>query len=299
MTFDFTNIPIATIVEEIDEADLKATRLAEFQALNPTYESFLESDPVVKLIEALVAVEVKIRLRLNQTYQASLVAFAEGSDLDQIALDVGVTRKVIQAEDLSAIPPVAEILETDEDFRQRIFYKASGQTSETNGYYAYNALTASNLVKDVKVISEEAGAVTIYIQSTEGDGVPDSDLLDVVYAAIAETEIVKVSGITVTVVPIELVDIDLYADIYLESGQSVAVFTNLQDTFETAFAAHQKIGKDITLSWMHKTLMQDGIQRVELYTDVGKTTPFETVVIANNELANFDTISLTNAGSTY
>lgn len=298
MAIDLTNLPAPAIIEDVNYADIKTERLADFQELEPDYEGFVESDPVVKIIGTEAAGEEKIKLRINDCYLAQYPAFATGTDLDVAVSSAGITRMVMQEEDLSANPPLPEILESDTRLRERYFAKRAGETYRTTGYYKYNALTASPLVADVYVISEDPGEITVYVLSTEDDGLADSELLGTVEDFIL-ADFVNEIGLGINVNAITLENIDLYVKVYLTPDASVNVFTALEDTFIDLFQEHRKIGLNITASWVTKALMQDGVHRVELYSDVGLTTPFEDVVISPSQIGHLDNFALTNSGREY
>lgn len=103
------------MLEELDFETLLSERKQAFIALYPAHEQALwecrlalESEPITKLLE---------HQRINNAAKATMLAYAEGSDLDVIAANFNVERLVIQAEDLTANPPIEEELESDDDFR--------------------------------------------------------------------------------------------------------------------------------------------------------------------------------------
>lgn len=58
----------------------------------------LESEPLVKLMEAFAWRELMLRARINDAYRASTLAFSTGADLDQVGAFHGVPRKAGEAD---------------------------------------------------------------------------------------------------------------------------------------------------------------------------------------------------------
>ena len=95
---DLTTLPAPRVVELLSYEAILAAAKADFaERMRPHLPNIddilaLESDPVVKLIEAHAYRELLIRARINDAARAHLLAFAAGSDLDQLAALFGVVR---------------------------------------------------------------------------------------------------------------------------------------------------------------------------------------------------------------
>ena len=99
---DLATLPAPQIIEPLDFeqilADLKADILDRAPELAEVLA--LESDPIVKLLEACAYRELLYRARVNDAARAHLLAFATGGDLDHLAAQYGVTRQDGEADAL-------------------------------------------------------------------------------------------------------------------------------------------------------------------------------------------------------
>jgi anthranilate synthase component 1 len=80
----------------------------------------LESEPLVKLLQVFAYREMMLIQRENQKAVSVMLAFAKGSDLDQIGARYNVKRLLIDSGNPSAIPPVLPTYESDEDFKRMV-----------------------------------------------------------------------------------------------------------------------------------------------------------------------------------
>lgn len=124
---DLSQLPAPQIVDVPDFETLLAERKAEFVALHPKDEQEavirtleLESEPVTKLLQENAYRELLLRQRINEAAQAVMVAYAMGSDLDQLAANYNVKRLTVTPADNDAVPPVAAVMESDEALRLRV-----------------------------------------------------------------------------------------------------------------------------------------------------------------------------------
>ncbi len=90
-TIDLSQLPAPNVVETLDYETLLAERKATLISLYPADEQAsvarvlaLESDPLVKLLQENAYREVILRQRINEAAKAVMVAWANGSDLDQL-----------------------------------------------------------------------------------------------------------------------------------------------------------------------------------------------------------------------
>ncbi|MDU7757683.1 MAG: baseplate assembly protein, partial [Staphylococcus epidermidis] len=124
---DLSQLPAPNVVEALDFESLLTERKNFLVSLYPTDEQDavrrtlrLESEPIVKLLQENAYRELLLRQRVNEAAQAVMVAYALGSDLDQLAANNDVTRLVVMPADADTIPPVDAVMESDTDFRLRI-----------------------------------------------------------------------------------------------------------------------------------------------------------------------------------
>ncbi len=122
-----SQLPAPAAIEETDFEGIFARKKAALTALCPesiretvaqTLE--LESEPLTIDLQQQAYQELLVRNRINEAVKANLLAYAQGSDLDHIAAQYGLSRKTIRAADPDANPPVAAEYETDDAFRARV-----------------------------------------------------------------------------------------------------------------------------------------------------------------------------------
>ena len=274
-TIDFSSIPDPEIIEELDFETILAAMIADLQARDPSYTEILESDPGIKILEVAAARELILRQRINDALQATLLRYAGGADLDNLATFYAVTR----LED-----------ETDDALRARVIERIMGSSSAGGAaWYRYQALTASELVKDAAVSSPAPGEVLVNILSTQGDGTASSGLVSTVNAVLQSdsvrviTDVVTVASATINTVPVT-------AQVYLYPDTPIEVFNGIQASLTAAFAAAAGLGWDVTRSWLIAQLHPAGVQRVVL------TAPAADVVCSPSQAPALGAITLTMAG---
>ncbi len=102
-TIDLSQLPAPLVVESLDFESLFALRKEEFITLYPADQQdavrltlSFESDPIVKLLQESAYRELLLRQRVNEGAQAVMVAYAIGSDLDQLGANNGISRKPLR-----------------------------------------------------------------------------------------------------------------------------------------------------------------------------------------------------------
>lgn len=178
-----SQLPAPAAIEETDFESIFARKKAALVALCPesiretvaqTLE--LESEPLTIDLQQQAYQELLVRNRINEAVKANLLAYAQGSDLDHIAAQYGITRKTIRAADPDANPPVATEYETDDALRARVQahpekYAAAGPRAA----YEAHAIDAHPQITHARAIRREAGSVEVFIK-TQG-GTPDETVL--------------------------------------------------------------------------------------------------------------------------
>lgn len=119
-TIDMSLLPPPAFVKTPLFSDVKSNLLSELQILYPQFNALLESDPAVKLLEIVAYREIIITARVNQGMLAVLLAFAKGSDLDQIGANFDCLRLLITPANPDVIPPTEAVYESDDEYRHRI-----------------------------------------------------------------------------------------------------------------------------------------------------------------------------------
>ncbi|RZI81695.1 MAG: baseplate assembly protein, partial [Pseudomonas sp.] len=127
---DLAQLPAPQLLEDLDYEALYQADLQTFRAhLGDAWTAQLESDPVCKLLEVGAYRKLLNRARINDAAKALLLAYAQGSDLDQLAANVSLQRLLIQAEDRTQVPPLEALFESDAALRERVQLVYEGLTT--------------------------------------------------------------------------------------------------------------------------------------------------------------------------
>ncbi|MBQ3565401.1 MAG: baseplate J/gp47 family protein [Alphaproteobacteria bacterium] len=237
------------------------SKLKEAIEIEPEFTAYLESDPLIKLMEIAAYRELLLRQRINQAAKANLLAFATESDLDNLAAFYGITRLEN---------------ETDDELRTRTQAKIVGWSSAgSREAYKFHALNSDPRVKEANADSPEPGLVRISILSKENNGVVSEDLLDAVNDYMQRDDIRMLTD-TVQVVPCNLIDIDVKAKITLMSSTPIEFLSTIKTSFKNAFAKIAGLGVSISRSWIISNLFLDDVKDVQLLSPISDVEVSET-----------------------
>ena len=274
-------LPAPDIIETLDVEAIITSLRDDFVAAFPAIAGVidLESEPSRMLIEVFAYREVLIRARVNDAARANLVAFSTGTDLDHLAGFYDVTR-------LGG--------ETDAALRARVILAITGRSpGGTEERYEYVARTADVRVADCIVYrDEDSPTVRVALTASDNGGVPDAALLDAVTDAINAADVRLVSDtIVVEAATTEATNIEV--DVRLDPSADAAILDTLADALTDAWATYGGIGRDLTISWITKTLMVPGVQRVDVIA------PAAHVAVPYNRAATLGTITINDRGRDY
>jgi len=271
-------LPDPDIIETLDvEAvitDLRDDLVSRFPSIVGVID--LESEPSRALIEVFAYRELLIRARVNDGARANLLAYATGADLDNLAAFYDVTRLVD---------------ETDAALQSRTILAIAGRSpGGTEARYEYITRSADVRVADALVYpTANSPVVNVAVLATDNGGVADQTLLDAVTAALNQPDVIMLNDV-INIVAAAQSSTDISADIWLYPSADEAAFDVLEQTLIDAWAIDGGIGRDLNLAWIVKTLMQPGIQRVEI------TLPASRVIVPFNEATTIGTVTLSNKG---
>jgi phage-related baseplate assembly protein len=285
---DLSRLPLPGVIETIDYEDILAGMLAKLKELDPFFTALVESDPAMKILQVCAYFVMLDRQRVNEAAKAVMLAFAVGDALDVIGANFSVDRLLIEAGDADAIPPTADVYESDDDFRRRIQLSFEGySTAGSEGSYVFNALSADGNVKDVSITSPTPGQVNVYVLSREGTGEASSELLVAVNERLNAEEVRPLTD-NVVVFSASIVDYAIEAELVLYPGPDSEV---VRQAALDAITAHveniKRLGLDVAISAIYAQLQQAGVQRVNL------AQPLANISIADNQAANCTGITLT------
>lgn len=266
MTVDLSTLPapevVETLVFEAIVADLKADYIARYPAGADVID--LESEPLVKLLEAFAYRELNLRARYNDEARALLLAWATGADLDHLgATYYQEPRLTVTPADNTTIPPTAAVMETDTDYRQRLALKPeSWSTAGPRDAFKFHAISADGQIKDASVTSPQGGTTQIYVLTRTGTGIPDATLLATVSGAV-NGETVRPLSEEVLVSAPTIVNYSLDIALTLFAGPSTEVVRQAVETALQQFAAaSHRLGNDIIRSAIDAAAHVAGVKKV-------------------------------------
>lgn len=264
---DLTVLPAPQVLESLDfeeqyQSDLEAFRLHMGEA----WTAPLESDPVTKLLEVGAYRKLTTRSRINDAAKALLLAYAQGSDLDHLAANVSLQRLLVQAEDLTAVPPIPAVYEDDEALRERVQLVYEGLTTAgPRNSYILHSRNASGRVADATAESPSPAVVDVTVLSVEGSGVASEDLLAEVARYLNDDDIRPVAD-RVHVKSAEILYYQIQAVVYLTGSgpEGEAVLAECKRRLEGWINPRRRLGLEVARSGVDAQLHINGVSRVEL-----------------------------------
>ncbi|MFF7861452.1 baseplate assembly protein [Pseudomonas monteilii] len=319
---DLSLLPPPDVVESLDFEALYQEVLGIFRAhMGDQWTALLESDPVVKLMEAMAYRELVMRARVNSAAKATLLAYATGADLDNRAADYGVQRLTIRAANPDAVPPVTALMESDEALRYRTRLSLEAlSVAGSSGAYEYHALSSSAELVHVSVDSPRfsgvpvpaavkaqlpAGAIVVVCDYDAGlanplpgdvslallagpaSTVPEAQLVGTVLKALSAEDVRPVTDRPRAQVGIPS-DIKVEAVLWVEDGPDPDVVLAAAGTsLDAAIAAARRLEGQLPVSAIYAALHVTGISRVDL------VKPVEGVVCDKRHYPRATSIALT------
>lgn len=286
---DLSRLPAPDVVEQIDYETILAAMLADLQARDPQFTALTESDPAYKLLQVCAYREMLVRQRCNEAARAVMLAYAVGSDLDQLGALFGVTRLQLDpGNPAESIPPT---MESDTEFRRRIQLAPEGYSvAGPEGAYIFHALSADPDVLDASATSPMPGEVLVTVLSRQGDGAPSAALVAAVAGALTQDSVRPLTD-QVTVQAATIVPYAVNATVYTYAGpDSALVLAESQRRLEAYVAASHRLGRDVPLSGIYSVLHSEGVQRVEL------ASPLADIVIDRTQASHCTGITIIAGG---
>ena len=273
---DFSQLPAPNLIKELDFETLLNARKEKFIALYPASEqqkwrSVLsrESEPVVKILQENTYLEMLYQNKCNADARSLLLAYAEGEDLDHLALtEYGLTRLIVTPEDISATPPLPAVYESDERLKERCILSFDGMnTAGSSNAYRYFTLSADGRVDGIKVKSDEATPCFLDIVITQVDsenGEASEELIQIIQTAL-DPDTVRPVGDRPTVKSSIATNYQIEASLYVGKNAEDALLVEAANIRLDKYIKNaQKNGESIYLSAIYAALHVDGIERVEI-----------------------------------
>ncbi|WP_431092607.1 baseplate assembly protein [Pseudomonas brassicacearum] len=266
-TIDLSALPAPQVLESLDFEELYQDELATFRDyMGDNWTASLESDPVTKLLELGAYRRMQNRARVNDAAKALFLAHATGADLVQLAANVNLERLVIQAEDLTAVPPVAAVLESYDALRERIQLRYEGLTTAgPRNSYILHARNASGLVADATAESPAPAEVVVTVLSLEGDGTASPELLVEVDAYLNDEDRRPVAD-RLTVQGAEILPYRIDAVVYMAGTgpENEAALAECNARLQAWINPRRRLGVEVARSAIDAQIHVSGVARVEI-----------------------------------
>jgi len=280
---DLSQLPAPSVVEPLDFESLLQARKERLISLWPAAEQAtlrarlaLESEPLTKLLEENTYRELLLRQRVNEAALGTMLAKARGSDLEQIAVGVNLTRLVVTAANPNAVPPTAAVLETDDALRERVQMAWEGlSVAGPRNAYILHARNASGQVADASATSPSPAVVTVTVQSLDGDGSASAELLATVSQALNDEDVRPV-GDRLIVQSAQILRYQVKAVLHLANtgAESEVILATARQQLATYINQRRRLGVRVSRSGIDAALHVAGVAWVELQ-DWQDLTPTE------------------------
>lgn len=270
---ELSALPAPQVLEALDFEEIFQGDLTAFRAhMGEGWTAQLLSDPVTKLLEVGAYRTLLNRARVNDAAKALLLAYAQGSDLDQLAANVRLQRLVVQEANPDSVPPTERILEEDDALRERIQLVYEGLTTAgPRNSYILHARNASGLVADATAESPSPAVVDVTVLSLDDKGVASPDLLAEVMAYLNADDVRPVAD-RVNVRSAEILPYQIHAVLHMTGNgpENEATLAECRRRLQGWINPRRRLGVEVPRSAIDAQLHIGGVARVELtgWTDI-------------------------------
>lgn len=275
-TVDFSQLLPPSLITELSYEAIFTKRKESFISLYDASEQQAvrellqrESEPVVKLLQENAYLEMLYQAKCNADARSLLLAYAESSDLEHLALtEYGLRRLLVTPEDITVTPPLPAVYESDERLKERCILSFDGMnTAGSSNAYRYFTLSADGRVDGIKVKSDEATPFSLDIVITQVDsenGEASAELVQIVQAALDPEEVRPVCDRPIVISSIAT-NYQIEASLYVGKNAEDALLLEAANIRLDKYIKNaQKNGESIYLSAIYAALHVDGIERVEV-----------------------------------
>ncbi len=275
------------IVENTTYITRYQEHIEAFKAKAPEYTNFVDADFIMLALSVAAASKVEDLEFINVGTRQNFLSTATGEFLDLIGEIKNVTRLVLVEADPTANPPVAQVLETDDAFRQRIKEAVPDNASTAEKYEfltkGYSADIESALAFKP---NKNSNTVNIAIKTVSNNGIASPEFLAEVQEYMSARSR-RAIGDDIVVVNATAIPVNVTGTITLLTGSPSTAFDDLPTILGTAIEQINDLGRNVTVSWLTKILNTDDVYSVEL------TAPTEDVIVGEREFAILGTVDLT------
>lgn len=281
-TIDLSRLPAPNVVEPLDYESILAERKAELVAAFAPAEQAtiaarlaLESEPLTKLLQENAYRELVWRQRVNEAALATMLAFANGTDLEQVAARFNVERLVIIPADNTAVPPVAAVMEGDDSLRERAQMAMEGlSVAGPRNAYIFHARSADGRVADAWAHSPNPAEVVVTVQSALGNGTASPELLAIVDAYLSDEDRRPVAD-RLTVQSATVLPYQVEAVLHLNTvgPEAEPIRTAAEARLAALVTQRRRLGLEVNRSALDAALHIEGVKRVVLvgWSDIAAT----------------------------
>lgn len=287
---NLSQLPAPAVIEVLDFEAMFDESLTALQALDPTFDALLPSDPAFKILEVCTYLRLLDRQRVNDAARGVMLAYAGGSGLDHLAAIFGVVRQVLDpGKPQEGIPPRYE---SDEDFRRRIQLGPEGfSVAGPEGAYVFHALSADPRALDASATSPDPGEVVVSVLSREADGTASQGLLDIVEAKLSADDVRPLTD-HVSVKSATIINYTVDATLFTFAGpDSQVVLAEARTRLDRYISESHRLGRDVTRSGLFAALHAEGVQRVEI------SSPATDIVVDRTQATYCTHITLMHGGN--
>ena len=292
---DLSQLPAPAVIQELNYEDILAERKASLlsrvesgrvQEVEATLER--ESEPLTMLLEENAYRELVWRKRVNEAARAVMLAYAEGTDLENLVANSNIERQVIREE----TDDEEAVYESDPDLRSRAQQAWEGlSVAGPRSAYEFHALSADGDVADATAITPAPAEVTITVLSRTGDGSASQTLLDAVESVLSGEDTRPV-GDRITVQAAEIIDYEIDAVLEVEDGPEKdpiieAATANVNEYKNT----QRRLGRSIRRSALFRALHVEGVRNVVL------NAPADDVVLDKTQAGNCTSMTITSGSA--
>lgn len=269
-TIDLGALAAPDVVEALDFETIYGQRKAALIALYPVAQQAeiaqtlgLDSEPLAILLQENAYREMVLRQRINDAARAVMLAYAKGTDLDQLAALLGIQRLVVTPADPDN--DIALVMEADDELRNRVqLAPESFSVAGPAGAYIATALNAHGQVLDAAAESPSPGVALITVLTRDGAGMADADILEAVSTALNKDDARPMTDYVV-VQSAEILEYQVGATLYTFPGPDAAVVVaEARKRLDAYVASCHRIGRAVVISGLDAALHVAGIERVVL-----------------------------------
>ena len=295
MPLQLGNLPDPDIVDKSTFETIYREMRDRFLTYLPNFADVEDTDPAFVVMQQWAYRELLLRQRQNDAARANFASTATGADLDNLAVNLGVTRRVLVPADPDADPPIAEVLETDTSLRKRFVNKLETIVAGSPSWYQALAFELSGdpvKIKDAYAWSPSGGNVNIAIivADTITDATERAAVKGTIQAALRLGDDNQFVGVEPVVSDAVGVAYGVTAQIRPNDSFTFAgIQASVKADLTTFLEAQEKIGRVLYVGEIYETIIShQGVSTAVI------TSPANKIDVASNQYAAFNgTITLT------